>query len=267
MGFPLIRRGGRRLSALALLLAFGLILTGCGASSSFSETEGESHLTFVLSADGSYYTVSGFDGSIASAVIPSAYLGKPVRAIAAGAFAGLSSLASISIPSSVITIGNDAFSSCPSLWIYCQAASKPSGWDASWDSSNRPVYWGVDFGGVTADGLDYFVVTTASGVTFATIRGYSDSAYNVVIPSAIAGQSVTAIGDSAFEGCWRLASVAIPSSVTYIGDSAFNGCASLSSVSFEGTVAQYDAISESAYIYSDTRVQVVHCSDGDVAVG
>jgi hypothetical protein len=46
--------------------------------------------------------------------------------------------------------------------------------------------------------------------------------------------SVTTIGDSAFEGCVGLTSVIIPSSISNIELSAFDNCTSLTSVYFEG---------------------------------
>ena len=57
-------------------------------------------------------------------------------------FGGCSSLTSIIIPDSVTSIGSDAFAGCSGLTIYCEAASKPSGWSSSWNYSNCPVVWG-----------------------------------------------------------------------------------------------------------------------------
>lgn len=51
-------------------------------------------------------------------------------------------LTSVFIPDSVITIGRGAFYDCNHLTIvYCEAASKPSGWDVEWEPS-CPVVWG-----------------------------------------------------------------------------------------------------------------------------
>ena len=58
------------------------------------------------------------------------------------AFIDCTSLTSIIIPKSVETINFWAFRDCTSLTIYCEANYKPSGWNNSWNYSNRPVVWG-----------------------------------------------------------------------------------------------------------------------------
>ena len=98
--------------------------------------------------------------SFTSIVIPSS-----ITSIGDYAF-GATSLTSIEIPSSVKSIGDFAFSDCEwltsavigygvismgdrafylnseALTIYCEAESKPSGWDYDWNYANRPVVWG-----------------------------------------------------------------------------------------------------------------------------
>ena len=64
--------------------------------------------------------------------------------IGSSTFYGCSSLTSITIPSGVTSIGYYAFDDCSSLTIYCEASSQPSGWSSSWNSSNRPEYWGLN---------------------------------------------------------------------------------------------------------------------------
>ncbi len=47
---------------------------------------------------------------------------------------------------------------------------------------------------------------------------------NLVIPSEYDGKPVTAIGQAAFYDCKKLTNVTIPDSITTIGDKAFDGC-------------------------------------------
>ena len=49
-------------------------------------------------------------------------------------------------------------------------------------------------------------------------------------------ESVTSIGDYAFQNCSSLQSITIPSGVTSIGSSAFNGCSSLQSITIPSGV-------------------------------
>ena len=74
--------------------------------------------------------------SLTSVIIPNS-----VTSIGERAFSNCTLLTGIIIPSGVTSIGDSAFNGCTSLTIYCEAQSEPSGWDSSWNYSNRPVYW------------------------------------------------------------------------------------------------------------------------------
>ncbi|MCD8041193.1 MAG: leucine-rich repeat protein, partial [Clostridia bacterium] len=75
-------------------------------------------------------------------------------------------------------------------------------------------------------------------------------------------ESVTSIGDCAFENCTSLESIIIPDSVTSIGDCAFYGCISLKSVYYNGTEEDWNNINigsdnecltnATIYYYSET---------------
>ena len=68
---------------------------------------------------------------------------KSVNSIGSCAFSGCTSLTSIIIPKSVIEIGYDVFDECTNLkTIYCEATSKPDGWNNSWkDGCSAKVQW------------------------------------------------------------------------------------------------------------------------------
>ena len=79
--------------------------------------------------------------NLRSIVIPSS-----VTSIGSGAFYHCDNLTSVFIPSSVTNIGKKAFSVSSSnyenLTIYCEAESKPSGWNDGWKLAGTPVVWG-----------------------------------------------------------------------------------------------------------------------------
>ena len=59
---------------------------------------------------------------------------------------------------------------------------------------------------------------------------------NTVIPN-----TVTSIGDNAFDGCEELKEITIPASVTSIGNYAFYGCSALESISVANGNTKYDS--------------------------
>ncbi len=96
----------------------------------------------------------------------------------------------------------------------------------------------------------------------ATITGYTgDSAY-VVIPNTLGGVPVTSIREHAFGGC-AMERVVIPESVTEIGDYAFNWCVNLTRVKIPSNVY---SIGESAFS-SCNALWDVEISEGVKFVG
>lgn len=67
---------------------------------------------------------------------------ETVTSIGDYAFSYCFFLKSITIPENVASMGIDAFAYCNSLTINCVVASQPVTWNATWNSSDRPVMWG-----------------------------------------------------------------------------------------------------------------------------
>ena len=152
---------------------------------------------------------------VSDLIIPSS-----VTSIGDNAFCYCKGLTSVSIPSSVTSIGNQAFYYCTGL----TSVSIPSGVT----SIGYRAFSGCK--GLTSINIPSSVTSIGEGVFF-DCTGLT----SVTIP-----ESVTSIGYHAFSGCKSLTSVNIPSSVTSIRYHAFSGCKSLTSVSIPSSVTSIE---------------------------
>ncbi len=85
------------------------------------------------------------DMSLFGLVIPHLVLPDTLLNIGTQTFTQ-TTIETVVIPSSVETIGTFAVSaSSENFKIFCEASSKPSGWDSNWNPDNRPVYWAGDW--------------------------------------------------------------------------------------------------------------------------
>ena len=185
-------------------------------------------------------------------------------------FSECSSLTSIYISDSVATIENYAFFSCSNLTIYCEAPSKPSGWLDNWYSSDRPVVWN-SYKGIqgSLNGLEYAACYDTEGNPYIIITGYNGSNTDVVIPEYIEvnGEDIVVkeISEDAFSGQTNIVSVTISDSVTIIGDSAFEGCKNLGTVNI-GENSQLISIGNDAF-FNCSSLTSIYIPDSVTIIG
>lgn len=89
-------------------------------------------------------TIVGYSGKSTNLTIPETINGYDVNCIAAKAFYDNSNLRSIYIPDCITSVGEYAFTYNYYLNIYCEAQSKPSGWDTYWKYNVGDVHWGYN---------------------------------------------------------------------------------------------------------------------------
>ena len=148
----------------------------------------------------------------------------PVTTIGDFAFYHCQNLATVTIPSSVQSIGNAAFAFCGSL--YRVFISDLTAWcriNFASETSN-PLYQAHHLY------LNNSLVTHVSfPSTLTSIKKYAFYGCSDLVSVDISN-SVTFIGENAFRECTGLTSVFIPSGVSSISEGTFRGCTSLASV-------------------------------------
>jgi hypothetical protein len=236
---------------LSVFIAVCLVLslfTGIFVSmtSARADTSGDYQYTVA----GGNATITKYTGGNDVVVIPSTLGGCPVTTIGVSAFNGCSFLTSVTIPNSVTSIGSEAFLGCSALITATIGSSVSSIGDYAFLTCRRLTSITIP-NSVTSIGVSAF--NDCGGLTSFTVdagnSSYSSSTDGVLFNKAmttlirypgskqgayVIPNSVTSIGDYAFNPCTKLTSVTLPNSVTSIGTYAFSNCRVLTAAHFLG---------------------------------
>lgn len=141
-------------------------------------------------------------------------------------------ITSVVLPESVTTIGNQAFMDCKSLETVTMSSSVVKVGEQAFD--NTP--WAANLpAGPTYLGKVLYIYKE-DGATQYTVRdgtySISDSAFkgNTTLKSVVLPQDLQYIDGQVFQNCTALQTIVIPDSVQYINYATFSGCTSLKSV-------------------------------------
>ena len=152
-------------------------------------------------------------------------------------------LTNVTIPSSVISIGDSAFYNCKTLTdIIIPSSVKSIG------------YMTFEFCKSLINITIPSSVTSIGDYAFS----YCSSLTNIAIPS-----SITTIGNNVFKNCTSLTNISIPSSVISIGTYAFTGCSSLQNFSIPTSIT---TINEGTF-YNCSGLTSISISSSVITIG
>ncbi len=242
---------------------------------------------FTYTVNNGAVTITGYTGPGGAVTIPDTIAGLPVTSLGYMAFSPLgfgwrTSLASVTIPGSVTSLGQQVFADCLGLTSVYFLGNAPSYTPdfhggpfsfyglAGYITDPATVYyqtgttgWSTEFYGLF--GLPAFLWDPPSDATYTatngaiTITGYAGSDTSWAIPNTINGLPVTSIGSNLST---RLADVTIPTSVTNVAGGAFSGCLGLTAIAVDGQNAFYAGVNGVLFSKSQTTLVEYPCGLG-----
>ena len=201
------------------------------------------------------YEVVGFECTLADysyvyMKIPAYYNEKPVVSIADYAFSDTSKLVyikSISLPSTITHIGDNAFIACSvvdTITIPSEGGELfkvENGVLFSADGSELYLYPAMltNFGAKITSYVVPATVTKIVGGAFASNKDIETITFAT-------GSALTEIGDNAFDGCTALNSITLPDSLKAIGDDVFRACYALETIVASETLSELQEVGTGA---------------------
>ncbi len=209
------------------------------------------------------------------------------------AFYGCTSLYSVELPSTITSIGENAFSGLSNFVLRCMTLEPPSAQNNSFPSSiteDMYLYLWIPYGSEqtyldavgwsnfgenfifgTYDFIEdgnYYHITSPTTVSecakafnpFTYTFFYRDDAYTITdatIPAMVTHEDVTyqvtEVGIDAFGGCYNLKTVTLPEGIQKIGFGAFYDDRDLESINFPHTLTEID---DWAFIYNTSLTEI-----------
>lgn len=175
--------------------------------------------------------------------VTSVRIPSTVKTIGDNAFFGCSGIDSISLPTGVTTIGTYAFSGCGKL----KSLKLPD------SVTQLGIYAFSNCSNLNSINFPATMTSIPEGIFSGCTR----------LPTFRFSGLITTIGTKAFSGCALLDSLVIPNTITSIGESSFSGCTSIKTISIPGSVK---TISLSAFT-GCTGLSKVILSPGITSIG
>ena len=211
------------------LLILALVLVLAIKDKTYAATYGV--LTYEVRDDGTIKITDCDTNASGALTIPDTIDGKKVTSIENYAFDECSSLTNITIPEGVISIGEYAFDDCSRLTGITIPNSVKSIGEYAFDDCSRLTNINVEKENSSYSSIDGILFNKTQTVIMKYPGEKKGTSYEIP-------DSVTSIGNGAFEFCRSLTNITIPNSVTSIENGAFSYCRSLTSITIPDSVTR-----------------------------
>ena len=244
-----VNRMKAAIKIICLMLTGALLVPSCAASAEENSGEPGEFTTdsyvWIRQEDGSAEIVD-FRGTVEELTVPSTLDGVAVTAIGDNAFGGMYKLKTVTLPESIIRIGNNPFIGCNNFErvivpenhpymasVFGMLYSKPDKRLISCPEKFAAPVLDIPEGTLM---IGPYAFSGCSGLSVITVPesvaeigtrafGACSSLREVRLPAML-----TAIGELLFDDCGRLPEIRIPDSVKTIGASAFRNCKELKNI-------------------------------------
>ena len=213
------------------------------------------------------------DEEIIDLVIP-----EGVESISRKAFNNCLSFKSITVPTSLTTLGTDVFDNSTNVERLC------------WNAVNCPTNGALEAGNITevtfGDQVEYIPLALLKNAKITSlavppsVREIGSNAFEGCsrLTDVSMGDSLLVLGANAFKNCSALTSIDIPDAVTTVGEKAFSGCSKLNTLTIGRGVTVingyatenctnlkhiiYNAIDATLYYYYPTVMEELTIGEG-----
>lgn len=210
---------------IAALSAAVLIIPSIPLNAAAEEISCDSSvLTYTV--NGSSAVITGYKSAGAIVTIPEVIGGLNVTEISSGAFSDCENAVTLTVPNSLVKIGEKAFENCRNLkTIYIGNSVSEIG---SYAFSGCQSLESFTVGGLNSSfSVKNGMLCNSGGTELIAYAGAADAS----VP-----EGITSIGKAAFFSNSRIRSVSLPAGLVSIGDYAFSGCLNLKEISLPSTV-------------------------------
>ena len=199
----------------------------------------ENGFTYYIDFYDSTARIVDYNGTSTDLVIPSTLGGSKVVCIGSSAFKNNTNLTSVTIPDTVTTIENRAFSGCSNIKKLTLGKNVSEigmhAFQRNIGLTTLTIPDSVTFIDTGAFGGCSKLREISIGKSVSRMGG-AVFASSPQLRKVTIAEGTTVIGPDAFTGCYLLDSIKIPNTVTEIGSNAFYGCTGLKSVTLGNSV-------------------------------